>query len=143
MNSCIGRHCCVQLPRFKCGGLSLARDLRTPPLLRSAGSRQASRGSCSGARVSPERAPPALQRWRPLLKRVLSQLRSSLGHQCSGSNKAALSLLCRHPFLCQRALHTELTESSRRAGKKGAKERDPDSVRFRAARAAVAMEGFT
>ena len=36
------------------------------PLLRSAGSRQASRGSCSGARVSPHRAPPALQRWRPL-----------------------------------------------------------------------------
>lgn len=106
---------------------------------RQAGGAAAAPGS---PQTEPRRRSNAGARSRQSLKRVLSQLRSSLGHQGSRSNKAALSLLCRHPFLCQGALHTEPTESSRRAGKKGAK-RDPDSVRFRAARAAVAMEGFT
>ena len=51
----------------------------------------------------------------------------------SGSNKAALSLLCSSPLLRQRALHTKLSESC--------EERKEIETRFRAARAAVAMEG--
>ena len=51
----------------------------------------------------------------------------------SGSNKAALSLLCSSPLLRQRALHTKLSESC--------EERREIETRFRAARAAVAMEG--
>ena len=141
----------VVFPVFSCPGSKAAGchwygACALPPssdqlgLGRQAGGAAAAPGS---PHSEPRRRSNAGARSDQILKRVLSQLRSSLGHQCSGSNKAALSLLCRHPFLCQRALHTVLTESSRRAGKKGAKERDPDSVRFRAARAAVAMEGFT
>ena len=52
----------------------------------------------------------------------------------SGSNKAALSLPCTSPLLLrQRALHTKLSESC--------EERREIETRFRAARAAVAMEG--
>ena len=107
---------------FKCGGLSLVVSLRTPPssdqlgLGRQAGGAAAAPGS---PHTEPRRRSNAGARSHQSLKRVLSQLRSSLGHQGSRSNKAALSLLCRHPFLCQGALHTELTESSRRAEKKG------------------------
>ena len=99
-------------------------SLRTPPssdqlgLGRQAGGAAAAPGS---PHTEPRRRSNAGARSHQSLKRVLSQLRSSLGHQGSRSNKAALSLLCRHPFLWQRALHTELTESSRRAEKKGAR----------------------
>ena len=51
----------------------------------------------------------------------------------SGSNKAALSLPCTSPLLLQRALHRKLSESC--------EERREIETRFRAARAAVAMEG--
>ena len=60
---------------------------------------------------------------------VDKQLCSSSG----GSNKAALSLPCTSPLLLQRALHTKLSESC--------EERREIETRFRAARAAVAMEG--
>ena len=107
--------------------MSLALGLRTPRrpssdqlgLGRQAGGAAAAPGS--PLHTEPRRRSNAGARSHQSLKRVLSQLRSSLGHQGSRSNKAALSLLCRHPFLCQGALHTELAESSRRAEKKGAR----------------------